>query len=179
MSRVPGPRRREHRKLRARLRRELDAAAIDAPMPMSEVCRRLGERRGKAIRLVAYPLEAPGPFGLWLNTPSADYILYQAETTPAHQQHIIAHELGHLLAGHSSDESDDAVWQRLLPDIPPDVIRRALRRTNYDTDQEREAENVATLLLERAAAITAAMRPGRSSRARRAQRALGDDREWL
>ena len=66
-------------------------------MPMSEVCRRLGERRGKAIRLVAYPLEAPGPFGLWLNTPSADYILYQAETTPAHQQHIIAHELGHLL----------------------------------------------------------------------------------
>lgn len=166
-------------RLRRRLRGELAALGIEGPTDMADVCARLGRRRGKPIRLVAYPLEVPGPFGLWLNTPSADYILYQAETTRVHQEHIIAHELGHLLAGHSSNEQDDAVWRELMPDIPPDVIRRALRRTSYDTDDEREAETVATILLEAAVVVESVARPGLSPRARRAQRTLGDSNDWL
>lgn len=166
-------------KLRRRLRRELAALKIDEPMDMAEVCRRLSAHRNKPIRLLAYPFEIPGPFGLWLKTPSADYVLYQAETTPAHQQHIIAHELGHLLASHRSDEGDEAVWSVLMPDVPPDVIRRALRRTSYDNAQEREAETAATMLLE-AAAVTECVRlPAASPRAHRAQRALGDRQRWL
>ncbi len=172
------PKRRE-RRLRRQLRAELSALDISHPIDMAEVCQRLGAHRGLTIRLLALPLEVPGPFGLWLRTSSADYILYQRETTVLHQQHIIAHELGHLLAGHSSDDGDDAVWAELLPDVPPDLLRRALRRTHYDTDQERDAETVATLLLERAAVVSAVTSPGGSPRARRAQRSLGDRQDWL
>lgn len=166
-------------RLRQRLHRELTAIGINTPMPMAEVCRRLQERSGKPIRLLAYPLEVPGAFGAWLSTPSADYILYQRETTPAHQEHIIAHELGHMLAGHSSDEFEDELWRELLPDIPAEHIRRALRRTHYDTEDERAAEMAATMLLERA--TTHRARTGRSSsqRAARAQRSLIDPQGWL
>ncbi|GDY31729.1 hypothetical protein [Gandjariella thermophila] len=166
-------------RLRRRLRRELAALHIEGPTDMADVCARLSERRGKPIRLLAYPLEVPGPFGLWLNTPSADYVLYQAETTRLHQEHIIAHELGHLLADHPSDEDDDAVWRELMPDIPPELIRRALRRTSYDTEHEREAETVATMLLESAAVAGYVPDTAHTPRAKRAQRALGDRQDWL
>jgi hypothetical protein len=172
------PKGREWR-LREQLRTELSALDINHPIDMAEVCQRLSAHRELPIRLIAYPLEVPGPFGLWLRTTSADYIMYQQETTVLHQQHIIAHELGHLLAGHSSDDGDDAVWAELLPDVPPDLLRRALRRANYDTEQERDAETVATLLLERATVVGSVTSPGRSLRARRAQRSLGDRQDWL
>lgn len=162
--------------LRRRLRSELRAAGVEGPVPMAEICSRLGERRGKPIRLMAFPLEVPGPFGLWIKTASADIIVYQGTgTTWFHQQHIIAHELGHVLADHPSDEGDDTVWAQLLPDIPPDVIRRTLRRrTSYGNEYEKEAEALATVLLEATTKAQEITLPGRSPRARRAQTALGD-----
>lgn len=166
-------------RLRGRLRRELAALEIEEPTTMSDVCGRLSKRRGKPIRLIPYPFEVPGPFGMWLPTTSADYILYQAETTALHQEHIIAHELGHLLAGHGSVEDENPVWQELMPDIPPETIRRALRRGAYDTDVEREAEMVATMLLESVAVGELVALPAHSARALRAQRTLGDRRRWL
>ncbi|WP_228818887.1 hypothetical protein [Nocardia transvalensis] len=89
-------------------------------------------------------------------TAKADYILYQRETTKAHQDHIILHELGHLLAGHRSDEHDDALLRQLYPPgaaLTPEAVRRALRRTSYDTVTEREAELVATIILEWASVV--------------------------
>ncbi|PKW18743.1 uncharacterized protein DUF955 [Saccharopolyspora spinosa] len=165
--------------MRRRLRRDLAGLGIDEPVDMGEVCRRLSVQRGKPIRLVAYPFAVPGPFGWWGSTPDTDFILYQAETTPAHQQHIIAHELGHLLADHKPDPDEDPLWATMMPDISPEVIRRALRRTSYDTVQEQEAEIAATMLLEAAAVVECVRLPGLSQRAGRAQRALGDRMVWL
>ena len=162
--------------LRRRLRSELRAAGIEGPTPMAEVCARLGEHRGKPIRLLGVPMEVPGPFGLWIKTTAADVILYQRTgTTRFHQEHIIAHELGHLLADHPSDEGDDEMWRQLLPDIPPDAIRSALRRrTTYANEYEQEAEALATVLLEATTKAQEITLPGRSPRARRAQTSLGD-----
>ncbi|SFO03937.1 ImmA/IrrE family metallo-endopeptidase [Amycolatopsis rubida] len=143
---------------------------------MAEICARFGERRGKPIRLLAAPMDVPGPFGLWIKMAAADVILYQATgTTRFHQEHIIAHELGHLLADHPSDEGDDDMWRLLLPDIPPEAIRTALRRrTSYADEHEREAEALATVLLEATTKAQEIILPGRSPRARRAQTSLGD-----
>ncbi|WP_410630937.1 hypothetical protein [Amycolatopsis sp. cmx-4-83] len=162
--------------LRRRLRSELNAAGIEGPTPMAEICARFGERRGKPIRLLAVPMEVPGPFGLWIKTTAADVILYQSTgTTRFHQEHIIAHELGHLLADHPSDEGDDEMWRQLLPDIPPAVIRSALRRrTTYANEYEHEAEALATVLLEATTKAQEITLPSGSRRARRAQASLGD-----
>jgi hypothetical protein len=143
------------RELRHSVRRELQALEIMPPLQVEMLCQRLGERRGRPIRLVSYPLPVPGPFGVWIATTLADYILYQTNTTRVHQDHIILHEVGHILAGHEGLHTDDAVPAQLVPDISPDAIRRVRRRTSYDAAYEREAELVATIIQEWAIVLDA------------------------
>ena len=60
------------------------------------------------------------------------------------------------------------------------AVRRALRRTSYDTEQEREAETVATIILEWASVLDR-IAPSRSPEipAQRMGAALGDRMGWL
>ncbi|WP_219905552.1 ImmA/IrrE family metallo-endopeptidase [Actinopolyspora mortivallis] len=166
--------RRRERRLRRDLRATLRAAGIDHPMDMTEVCHRLSRRRSRPIHATEYPLAANGPFGLWIPGRKSEWILFQSQTTPLHQQHIIAHELGHILCGHRPD-----------PILPGDGVDPTsfdwgtLRRTAYDTDQEHEAEITATLLLETARTWTEISLPTGSARARRAQRTLSHQARWL
>lgn len=180
------------RELRRRCRRLLNQLDIRPPLDVAELCRRVGEQRGKPIRLVAHPIPVPGPFGVWITTKNADYILYQQETSKAHQGHIILHELGHILAGHRSDEEDDALLAELYPDVEPDTlrqqfpdlapdaVRKALRRTSYDTEHEREAETVATIILEWASVLDRVAPPSSpDTTAQRMGTALSDRLGWL
>jgi hypothetical protein len=126
-----------------------------------------------------YPLPIPGPFGVWIATGSADYIFYQRETSKAHQDHIILHEIGHILADHHSTTSGDEAWQQLMPDISADVIKKALGRTSYDAEHEREAELVATIILEWASVLDCVgPSPSAGASVDRVQSALGDRRGW-
>ncbi|WP_228694917.1 hypothetical protein [Amycolatopsis japonica] len=166
------------RKLRRGLRKEFVKFGIDGPVEMSELCRRIGESRGRPIKLIAFPMEVPGPCGAWLSASSSDYIVFQSETTRIHQEHIIAHELGHILAGHQAEPDEEEIWSRFMPDLDPGVIRRLLKRTQYDSAREREAETIATLLLERSVVVRQLAGPG-SSRTRRMRHALDEARGWL
>ncbi|AGM05513.1 hypothetical protein [Amycolatopsis keratiniphila] len=166
------------RKLRRGLRKELVKVGIEGPVEMAELCRRIGESRGRPIKLVAFPMEVPGPCGAWLSASSGDYIVFQSETTRIHQEHIIAHELGHILSGHRAEPDEEEIWSRFMPDLDPGVIRRLLKRTQYDSVREREAETIATLLLERSLVVRLLDEPG-SSRTRRMRHVLGEARGWL
>ncbi|HZF91905.1 hypothetical protein [Streptomyces sp.] len=127
-----------------------------------------------------YSLPVPGPFGLWIATKKADYIFFQSETSKAHQDHIILHEVGHILAGHQSDETDQEFWQNMLPDISLKVIMSALRRTSYDEEREREAELVATIILEWASVLDlVSPRKSADPMTDLVQSALVDRRGWM
>ena len=160
------------------LLRELD---LDTPLDVRVLCDRLAQRRGRPIRLMPYPLPAPGVFGLWMGTEKADYILYQKETTPAHQDHIILHEVGHIISDHSSDEADEDIWNQLFPDMSPELIHRMLRRDGYGPAYEREAEMVATVIKEWATLIERLdiSSDRRTDVARRLQGAFDDHQGWL
>ncbi|MDI5977987.1 hypothetical protein [Amycolatopsis magusensis] len=179
------------RRLRRQCRQLLRRLDVRPPLDVAELCHRTGELRGKHIRLVAHPIPVPGPFGVWISTKSVDYILYQEETSRLHQDHIILHELGHILAGHQSDEEDDTLLAELYPtmtparlraqyaDIGPDAVRRALRRASFGNEQEREAETVATIILEWASVLDiAAPRPSQGA-VRGMDTALGARVGWL
>ncbi|MGH3548711.1 MAG: hypothetical protein ACRDQU_11505 [Pseudonocardiaceae bacterium] len=115
---------------------------IRPPLDVPELCRRLAVSRGRPIYLRPWPLIVPGPFGLWIGRSNEDHIFYQQETTPVHQAHIILHEVGHVIADHPSDETDlDVMSDEGVP-------IRAYRRTCYEEAYEREAELVATIILE-------------------------------
>lgn len=149
------------RSLRRRCRALLRELDVRAPLDVrGELCPRLSEHRGKPLELLPYPIPVPGPFGCWISTARGDYILYQQETTRAHQDHIILHEVGHIIGGHHSDENDDELLGELYPllspdtvrqdypDLDPQAVRRALRRSAYDTHAEQEAEYIATIIQE-------------------------------
>ena len=54
------------RELRRRCRTLLNELDIRPPLDVVELCRRVGESRGKPIRLVSHPIPVPGPFGVWV-----------------------------------------------------------------------------------------------------------------
>ncbi|MDF3290166.1 hypothetical protein [Streptomyces silvisoli] len=138
--------------LQRRIRQELRDLDVQPPLRVEALCEALGEKRGRPIELRAYPLPKPGPSGLWLETPTADLIIYQQETTKLHQDHIILHEIGHILANHRSDDRV-AEWNAVIPGLTPSAVRRALGRCTYDDAQEQEAELVATIILQWASVL--------------------------
>jgi len=104
---------------------------------------------------VPHAIEVPGPFGCWIKTGKADYVVYQQRTTHHHQNHIILHEVGHILAGHDAAVGSAApgVAEGPYPEIARQPVRLALFRNSFSNRQEREAETIATMIMQRASVL--------------------------
>ncbi|MDQ3405797.1 MAG: toxin [Actinomycetota bacterium] len=127
-------------------------AELDLPDPcdLPTLCRRLGELRDRRITLVPMPMPASHPCGMWVAAQEEDLIFFDANTTSAHQEHIILHELGHIICCHrGSGLLDDESARHLFPNLNPDIVRDMLMRAAYDDVQEQEAEIIAYLLSEK------------------------------
>lgn len=112
----------------------------------------VGRSRGLPVRLVPVRARPDLPCGLLLTTDACHYVLYAADTTYFHQQHILLHEAAHLLCGHDELAARGAADRALMPSLSPELVRRVLGRTTYSEPQEAEAELVASLILARAGA---------------------------
>ncbi|MGW5847392.1 hypothetical protein ACWFQ8_05380 [Streptomyces sp. NPDC055254] len=123
--------------LRKRCEKILGHLDLSHPFSLEALCNRIAQQRGRPIRLHPLPKEAAesGVCGLWVGTASVDYVFYEAQTTPLHREHIVLHELGHILFGHHALEGEET-------DGAPVV----LGRTNYTTRQEQEAEMLASMI---------------------------------
>ena len=141
--------------LRRRCDERLREIELPVPFDATSFCEVLAARRGRPIVLL--PITArEGPFGIWVATPDTDYIFFERETSRWHQEHIILHEACHLLWGHDrSQVSSDDVTQMLFPSLAPQMVRRVLQRSAYTQEDEREAELLATLILEHVGGIAA------------------------
>jgi hypothetical protein len=143
-------------RLRRRCERRLRDLEVPAPFHVHAFCEGLARRRGRPIVLRPLP-RASGCSGLWVATPAADVVFYETETSPLHREHIILHELCHLLLGHAPGGApggalaDYAVQAGLFPGLRPEAVRRTLERAGYSTEEDREAELLASMILERAA----------------------------
>jgi hypothetical protein len=135
---------------------------LDIPRPFDiyELAARLAASRRRPIELKEVRTAPNGASGLWVATRDVDYICYERDTSRLHQEHIILHELGHLLCGHTSVEaSPGQVLQFLMPTLDPAMVRAVLGRTGYSEPEERQAETFAMLVLERAKRFPPARRP--------------------
>lgn len=134
------------------------AIPIPYPWDASEYVRRVADYRHRPIILCpidAGALSGTGcgtGSGLWIARADDDVIMYGAEAD-WHAEHIIAHELGHMLLGHgsapatTSSTAADLPLQTLMPSLSLDTIRSVLRRQDYSTGRERDAETFADMLL--------------------------------
>jgi hypothetical protein len=67
-----------------------------------------------------------------------------------------------------------------MPHLPPDAVRRGLRRDSYDERHEREAELVATIVMDWASVLDYVTPPTTGDPAAEIVRdALDDRRGWL
>lgn len=153
--------------MRRRSRRAHQAETPIAADPVLDECRSfvhsldlprvesVRDLRGYIEELIGEPIRiAPGkpadgetPCGMVVKSGGVNYIGYDPDTSPAHQDHIIAHEFGHLLKGHRG------IATTLIPeggvilgDLDSDLWATVLGRTNYAETVEREAEAVGSFL---------------------------------
>lgn len=148
------------RELEKQVRRILAGLDVPDPFDLRAFCASVAATRGRDLHLHQLPQAgADGTAcGLWLATDKADHVFYAAGTGWLHQQHIILHEIGHILCEHVAPEPSPAdVTALLLPDLDPATVARVLRRSSYTAPQEQVAEMIATMLNERAG--TTAARP--------------------
>jgi hypothetical protein len=148
------------RELEKQVRRLLAGLDVPDPFDLPAFCASVAAARGRDLHLHQLPQAGVDgtACGLWLATDKADHVFYAAGTGWLHQQHIILHEIGHILCDHvAPGPSPSDVTALLLPDLDPATVARVLRRSSYSAPQEQVAEMIATMLNERAG--SAAARP--------------------
>jgi hypothetical protein len=67
-----------------------------------------------------------------------------------HREHIVLHEIGHMVLDHNDFANDQGQISALLTDLSPHLVQRLLARTDYSTRQEQEAEMLASPIRTRA-----------------------------
>ena len=131
--------------------RKWRALVADLPLPdpftVPDLVTAIAERRGRPIDIGTLPGGATAQTcGVWFQLVDRDVILVEENTSSFHRDHIILHELGHMLCDHRGGDDAIAGLIRMLPDLSPDLVRRMLNRTAYTNDEEQEAELVASLI---------------------------------
>ncbi|QUH03326.1 hypothetical protein HUO13_23085 [Saccharopolyspora erythraea] len=123
---------------------------LTLPRPFSAMglVETLAEQRGRPIHVRTLP----GRFtvnacGAWVRLADSDVIFIEARTTRLHRDHILLHEIGHIICEHGDGSmTGREMLSRLLPDLSPQLVERLLTRTGYSTAEEKEAELVASLI---------------------------------
>jgi hypothetical protein len=139
------------KQLRRRCAVLVDELDIPQPFDAHELCARLAASRGRPIRLLPLSLPTDSPCGLWVSANGTDYIIYEQATSRLHQEHIILHEVGHLISDHQAAPLlDDETSRLLFPSLEPSTIQRMLGRTQYSALEEQQAEMIASLILRQA-----------------------------
>lgn len=151
--------------VRARVRAVLAEVPLPLPWSMNAWVDRLEAWRGREIDLLPVQYQPGQPSGAWQAREDYDLIAYTEHTSALHQDHIIAHELAHMLCSHTGtclmSEAEAAV---LAPQLSSQMLLHLLTRVTTCSD-EYEAEFIAVLLMSEATAEPPAVQPGASGRA--------------
>lgn len=110
----------------------------------------LAEHRGRPIALLPMPLPPEAPSGMWVATEVCDYLIYPSDTSLTRATAVICHEVGHIILDHNPGLTGDetgSLLNTLAPDLAPDKAARVLARHGYASEQESDAEYLATVLV--------------------------------
>ncbi|MFH8386833.1 hypothetical protein ACH4E7_38965 [Kitasatospora sp. NPDC018058] len=127
----------------------MNQLSLPRPFSAEALCHQLAEQRNRPLHLMPLPSEAGaiGACGLWLATSTSDFIFVERNTSQPHQEHIVLHEIGHMLLDHNSlSLAEPTDLNEMFSDLGPNMLRRLLARTNYTTRHEQEAEMLASLI---------------------------------
>lgn len=102
--------------------------------------------RNRPILCVPYAF-SPGISGAWIYGSRIDFIFYRSNTHRIHQNHIILHEIAHMLLNHPLRPIQDVLSPDLLQELPiPMGHLRALQPNRAKDIVEQEAEDFVALV---------------------------------
>ena len=137
--------------LRSRCEQRLAQLPLPEPFTVERFRQALEAHRGRPLTIGAMPgLELGEPSGVWIATEVGDFVFVDQTARPLHWEHIVLHELAHIICDHlgaaAMSEGDAAA---LLPSLSREMVARVLGRTRYTQDEEQEAELLATMIAQR------------------------------
>ncbi|WP_204815327.1 hypothetical protein [Mycobacterium riyadhense] len=112
--------------------------------------------RGRPIRVVPTDTAAlaHSPCGLWIKRTSDDIIHHEKATSEYHIDQIESHEIGHMVIEHDrpggaagTTGNHAELLHSVLPDLDSHAVRAVLGRAEFDSDQERNAEMFASIVM--------------------------------
>jgi len=143
---------------------KVEELPLREPFNSAQLLDDLAASRARPIRVATLPwLASPDlPCGVWIAKSDADHVFVEQGTTGVHREHIVMHEIGHIVCDHGTNGST-VLLEQLMPNLAPEVVKKVLGRSCYTQPQEREAELVATLALARMGQLVSAARHSASS----------------
>ncbi|WP_246002928.1 hypothetical protein [Nocardia tenerifensis] len=125
------------------------------PWNLTSYLAAVAAHRGRSISLHTAPKAllheiGCGGGGLWIARKHDDIIVSDVEATDRNADHIVLHQVGHMLLGHGTRESTREVPPRLalmLPSVSPQSIEHMLGRDEFGVEREREAEVFADMTM--------------------------------
>lgn len=145
----------DRREARELIRRLDEHGLIPEPWDLAAFLNVVARWRGRPIKVYGrdgdyWATGEDGDYlsGLYVRLDNADVILYRTDGGPSAAQHIIAHELAHLLAGHArSVDPAESVETAGEPLARNDALRLSCARSRCGDPDERVAEAFADLLM--------------------------------
>ncbi|WP_420879004.1 hypothetical protein [Rhodococcus sp. (in: high G+C Gram-positive bacteria)] len=146
---------------------------LSRPWSLDRFIADLSIRNNRPIEILTIP-DGTGQFeddegnkitGAWIPSARMDHIFVTSQAAGAYREHIICHELAHVIFRHRADTRSAEALQaaylrRLMPNIHPDHMKTLLpsavcrHRAVLVDPIEREAEWLATLLMAAADELT-------------------------
>lgn len=128
-----------------------DAIQLKEISDIEALCLAISRKRKRPMVLI--PMELIGDeTGFSASAPEYDTIYYARDVSPPYQEHIILHELAHLLLNHRPPHTVAAateIRQTVVPLLGASYLPPMLKRSRYDLVHEQEAELFASLLEQR------------------------------
>lgn len=126
-------------------------AALELPggLTLSLLLSVVEDIRGKKIRIRATEkLVGTAICGLWLPGVRTEWVFHPPTPWELQRQQFILHELAHMVLGHDTIPGAGTVLKNGFRGLSPEIVHKALMRTEFRTLEEATAEYLADLMAE-------------------------------
>ena len=127
-----------------------DQLNLKEPVSLGSIQNHLEGDRDRPI--VIRPIDGPMTdkvCGLWFGLDEMDLILHARADSEMHRQQIILHEFAHMILRHDQAAVSHDYAKAFFPDLSPDRVVTALKRTDFMDEFEVTAEILADRLAAR------------------------------
>jgi hypothetical protein len=129
--------------------RALRELTLPRPFSIERLRRQIASERQHLLIIREWDQRPPeAPLAVWVANTQVDVISYAPGLTPWHREHVILHEIAHILLAHHLGV--DADLARLAaPGIDPEAVEHIIGRAGVGVRQEQEAELLAALIMQK------------------------------